>query len=77
MNYMDVSRLVAPLVGRTAGDISQTPDEQSALPPLGRIVRGRPPHTKCLHSDQDGTPEEDVVQPARGQLLAAKIGANG
>ena len=76
MNYMDVSRLVAPLAGRIAEGISQAQNEQSALSPLGRIAGGRPPHTKHLYSDQDSTPEEDVVQPARGQLLAAKIGVS-
>jgi hypothetical protein len=75
MNYMDVSRLVALLAGRTAADISQIQDEQSALPPPRKDHQGRAAHAKRLHSDQDSTPEKDVVQPTRGQLLAAKIGA--
>src|ERR1700685_3322259 len=37
--------------------------------------QGQATHAKRLHNDQDSTSEEDVVQPTRAQLLAAKIGA--
>src|ERR1700691_4852593 len=38
--------------------------------------QGQATHAKRLHNDQDSTSEEDVVQPTRGQLLAAKIGVS-
>src|SRR6202044_24093 len=77
MNYMDVSRLVGLSADGAAGDISQIQDEQSALSPPEKIARGRPPTRNACTTTKTALPEQDVVQPARGQLLAAKIGVSG
>jgi hypothetical protein len=58
MNYMGVSRLVALLTGRAAGDTSQTQDEQSALLTPRYSRQRHAIQMKRLHSGQDSNPEE-------------------
>ena len=77
MNYMEVSRLAALRAGRTAGDISQAHDGQSALPPPEKIARDRPSTRNACTATKTATLRRYVVQPTRGQLLAAKIGVSG